>query len=958
MLLPASEIERLARQFLAQLQAGEKPDREAVVRAHPQLGALLNHRLALVEMAYDLGLAPGSELTSVDETGGAPAFTPPVDSSQAATAGAGERALFRPFQPSNPPDYEIVGELGQGGMGVVYQANQKSLHRRVALKMLRAGAHANADLRARFHVEAETLASLQHPNIVQIYEVGEHQGCPFMAMEFVEGGALSHYLRGQPQPARAAAELVATLARAMHAAHQRGIVHRDLKPANILLATRSDKSGEPPARPTQRAWQQAIPKITDFGLAKRLAEGKGQTTSGAIMGTPSYMPPEQAGGRLHEIGPATDVYALGAILYELLTGAPPFREESVLATLRRVESEEPQAPSRLRRRLPRDLETICLKCLAKEPAKRYAAAQDLADDLRRFLDGEPIVARPARLGERAWKWVKRRPTLAALIGMSVAAALTLPIVAISWSLQVRAERDRARHNLQVARTAIDDLYTKMASERLFDEPQLDPLCQELLEKAQTLYEELAHEDSDDPDVRRDIALAWFRLGEIHGLREQRGPAEHAYDEAIARQEELCRADPAQPRYRQDLAASHNWLGELFRTSGRPPDQAERQYRTALELQQALVQEFPEEPTYRVELARSHYNLGIVEQDTNRLREAQADYDRAVEFLTELHKQNPKDVNGRQDLARALINRGKLHRSLGRPSDAEHDYDQAIDLLGQLRAELPARAAYKFEMAIARENRGNVFWEQHRLAEAQREHQEALRLVQGLVVDYSKRPRYKKKLANALKNLGSTLASAHDYTGARQCWDQARSLLEALVQEDPETADYHGLLGMTLGLLGWLRTEQKDLPAARRVLEQGITELQAALKSNPQHPDYRKEIREQYRDLAWTLVRQGNPAAAVEAAKHMADVFPEQAQYNYFAACFIARAVPLTKDEQRARQYLAQAVALLRKAADNAPPNLQRIPDEKQVFQPLTADPEFAATLRALEAKVRAGKTAK
>src|SRR5262249_7601300 len=302
----------------------------------------------------------------------------------------------------------------------------------------------------------------------------------------------------------------------------------------------------------------------------------------------SYMAPEQARGRVREIGPPTDVYALGAILYELLTGQPPFQGESGVDTLNQVVSAEPAAPSRLCRKLPRDLETICLKCLEKEPARRYATAQDLADDLRRFLDGEPIAARPVRMWERVWKWTKRRPASAALIAVVVGAVGVLA-GSMTWSYtQVLGERDRARQSLKVARQSIDDLYVKMASERLFDEPQLDPLCQELLEKAQTLYEELAREHSADADVRRDTALAWFRLGEIHRMRDQHDQAERAYGEAIARQEELCRDYPKEPHYRQDLANSHNWLGESLRESGRSTDEAEQHFRTALKLQQRLA----------------------------------------------------------------------------------------------------------------------------------------------------------------------------------------------------------------------------------------------------------------------------------------------------------------------------------------------------------------------------------
>ena len=310
-----------------------------------------------------------------------------------------ETATLPPAGPSGPgdepcpariPGYEILGELGRGGMGVVYKARQTKLNRIVAVKMVLAGGHASSADLDRFLGEAEAVARMQHPQIVQIFETGQIDGLPYFALEFVEGGSLAGKLDGTPLPPHEAAKLVGLLAGGMHYAHRQGIVHRDLKPANVLLT----KDG--------------TPKITDFGLAKKVEGGSGLTQSGAIMGTPSYMAPEQAGGK-KGVGPAADVYALGAILYECLTGRPPFKAATPLDTILQVVSDEPVAPTRLQSGTPRDLETICLKCLQKEPAKRYESASALADDLGRFRRGEPIVARPVGGAERAVKWVRRRP---------------------------------------------------------------------------------------------------------------------------------------------------------------------------------------------------------------------------------------------------------------------------------------------------------------------------------------------------------------------------------------------------------------------------------------------------------------------------------------------------------------------------------------------------------------------
>jgi len=293
--------------------------------------------------------------------------------------------------------YEIIRELGRGGMGVVYLAKQKGLNRLVALKMILSGDHAGEGARERFKREAEAVAAVQHPNIVQIFEIGQAEDRPYLAFEYIEGGSLAQKLGGNPWAPKAAAALVETLARAVQFAHERGIVHRDLKPGNILLNVESGT---------------VTPKVTDFGLAKRFEPGEsdwsstnqpsgsGQTRTGAVMGTPSYIAPEQAAGKNRDVGPAADIYALGAILYELLTGRPPFRGETPLDTVLQVMSDDPVPPRGLQPKLPRDLETICLKCLQKPPAKRYSSSGELANDLRRFLSHQPIEARPIGSRER------------------------------------------------------------------------------------------------------------------------------------------------------------------------------------------------------------------------------------------------------------------------------------------------------------------------------------------------------------------------------------------------------------------------------------------------------------------------------------------------------------------------------------------------------------------------------
>jgi eukaryotic-like serine/threonine-protein kinase len=367
------------------------------------------------------------------------ATVPPAVPAEQATLPPHEAVLTIAHSESAPaprngaavPGYEILRELGRGGMGVVYQARHTKLDRVVALKMILAGGHAGeADL-ARFKTEAESVARLQHPHIVQIFEVGEHGGLPFFSLEYCPGGSLDKKLNGTPLPPKEAAALVEKLARAMQAAHDKGVVHRDLKPANVLLA------GDGEA------------KITDFGLAKKLDADAGQTRTGAVMGTPSYMAPEQADGK-KDVGPAADTYALGAILYECLTGRPPFKAATALDTVMQVVADEPVPPRQLQSKTPRDLETICLKCLEKQPGRRYATATELAEDLRRFQAGEPVRARAVGMMERAGKWTRRRPALAAAYGFLLT-ALVLGIGGggATW-LWLRAEN--ARGDAEAAQT--------------------------------------------------------------------------------------------------------------------------------------------------------------------------------------------------------------------------------------------------------------------------------------------------------------------------------------------------------------------------------------------------------------------------------------------------------------------------------------------------------------------------
>jgi WD40 repeat protein len=424
----ARALERACDQFELAWQSLPRPSIEAYLHHHtgPSCARYVRELVAL-EIVYRRRAGerpePAEYLVRFPEHASA------VEAAFQATERAQERPVGDGQSTAAPdksvpaiPGYEVIEELGRGGMGVVFKATAQRLNRFVALKMILAGDLASTDAGARFLKEAESVAQLQHPQVVQIFRIGDFQGRPYLEMEYVNGGSLADRLDGLPWTPTGAARLIESLALAIHHAHLRGIVHRDLKPANILLTA------------------DGMPKVTDFGLAKSLGADIGLTRTDSIIGSPSYMAPEQTAGKSGQVGPATDVYSLGAILYELLTGRPPFRAATVLETLEQVRWAEPAPPSRIQPGLPVDLETIVLKCLEKEPARRYASAAELSAELKRFQNGEPIRAHPVGFAGRAIKLARRRPLTAALTIISAASTVLLIVVLAKSNVAITREQ--------------------------------------------------------------------------------------------------------------------------------------------------------------------------------------------------------------------------------------------------------------------------------------------------------------------------------------------------------------------------------------------------------------------------------------------------------------------------------------------------------------------------------------
>jgi serine/threonine protein kinase/Flp pilus assembly protein TadD len=614
----------------ARWQQGVPVPIEAYLQRRPELGADASVQLLLIH----------HELELRDEHGQAPRLEEYLK--RFPQLGEQLRCLFEVFVATRPaapsplpavPGYTVVEEVGKGGMGVVYRAWQgPPLERFVALKMIRADLFTTEAALARFRTEVGAIARMQHPNVVQIYGFGEYQGQPYCVLEWVGGGSLAQRLAGQPVEPAAAAALMAPLAEAMHHVHERGVVHRDLKPGNVLLSF----SGADAPPLSERPLNEVLPKVADFGLARRLDGADGQTETGDILGTPPYMAPEQAEGRLEDVGPPTDVYALGAILYELLTGRPPFQGTSKLDTLEQVRLREPVPPRLLQPRTPRDLETICLACLRKDVSTRYGSALALAEDLRRFLAGEPIRMRQTPLWERALKWARRHPARALLGGTGV-----LAVGAVVLGLLLVDSRQRVRQG--ALRAQVD---------RVIDQGQLALIRGEWTE-AQRNYDRALATIENEPGL---ADLAWNYA--------MRGWAEAELLQDAAAEADFRRAEQALQRV---PAANAEWAlltvrGKLHQRQ-KKLDAARQEFRRATELR-------PEDWLGFVYLAQ-------VCRDQRRLEEA-------LQALSQARAlQVPPALR-----ARLVIEEGNVLY------DA-HRYEEAVERCAAVEADLPSYAeAYR------------------------------------------------------------------------------------------------------------------------------------------------------------------------------------------------------------------------------------------------------------------------
>ncbi|QEH35499.1 Serine/threonine-protein kinase PrkC [Aquisphaera giovannonii] len=784
--------------------------------------------------------APGRGSSGSDDTAAIPAAVPGGGDPQATGAhtprpapaeatgewsdvpGGQTRTAADPVAPAALPpgaavryfgDYEVRRELGRGGMGVVYEARQVSLNRPVALKMIKAGLLADdAELR-RFQNEAEAVALLDHPGIVSAYEVGEHQGQQYLAMKLVRGESLGPLPGRYRDDPRAAARLVAEAADALAHAHSRGILHRDLKPANILV----DAEGRP--------------HITDFGLAKRLEADVEMTASGAILGTPAYMAPEQAAGRRGGITTATDVYGLGSVLYALLTGRAPFGGDTVVETLDALRTRPPEPPTRLNTRAPRDLETICLKCLDKDPRRRYASAQALADDLRAWLASRPIAARRVGVVERAWLWCKRRPTVAALAAAVLIAtvggtAATIAVQAranralrekngeltVAYGREAKANADLAAANARVeqrynlAMDAIKTFHTGVSEDFLLKEPKFKSLRDRLLGSAGDFYDRLGRvlEAGDDDASRRALLASNFELAELDAKLGRRADALALHRRVLAGREALAGEPGADAAVKVEAGRSLRAVVSLLKQIG-PKSEVPPLLTRAVEFHERLVADYPDDPDARDALAAILVVLGDQLKNVDLKREeAERAFRRSLAIGQALARGRPEEPKYLASQASCLTYLSFLRADEGKYDEAIGLYQGALDLAREQLARNPGDVKLRSELASCQGTMSAWYEAAQRLDEAVEFSRSAVKTWRELVEEQPAVSGHRQSLAGSRYGLGMALTQSGRPAEAEPEFREALAIQARLVEENPDLralrtaiTDFHATLGYVL-----------------------------------------------------------------------------------------------------------------------------------------------------------------
>jgi tetratricopeptide (TPR) repeat protein len=796
--------------------------------------------------------------------------------------------------------FELIERLGIGGFGSVWKARDKELDRTVAIKIPRQGGMTPEE-QEKFFREARAAAQLRHPRIVSVHEVGRDGDSVYIVSDFVRGVTLGDWLTGQRLTSREAAELCAKVADALDHAHEKGIVHRDLKPANIMM----DYDGQP--------------HLMDFGLARRDAGEITVTMDGQVLGTPAYMSPEQAQGEGHTADRRSDVYSLGVILFQLLTGELPFRGNARMLMVQ-VINDEPPSPRKLNANVSKDLETVTLKCLEKDPSRRYQSAADFAAELKRYLSGEPILARPLGRVERGWRWARRNPRVA-LLTASVAvllvatAALSSVGYAIAKRQQVAAQeaasreanlRGLAEQNLKLAEDAVDGYLTRVADDERLKQGDFSNLRTELLETAVPFYERFANERPKDPRNKAKQANAYARLASIHVDIGQRKRSATEYGKAIAIETELAAAFPDVLDYQRDLATHHMELAWNLQLE-RQYDDALPHYESAISLLSDLAKRHPDDPIYRHLLVQTHQRYGAllrekISPDAQKELERavsiakklvsdypdQADYQSAlasssyylghylrsrkpeiaqeylsaaVEMRRKLAAAYPQVTIHRVELGQSLGNLAALRDSLGDQVEARRHYEEAIEIQNQVVAQFPSVVEYRTILAGFLASNGTFLGRQRDWPNAVRQYEQSISIYEKLAADFPEVPKYAQLVADSHSTCANYLMSAGDRDAARGHHEKALAICQKLAADFPKLNEVQKTLATLDFNFAVFLEKVGDLPGTRSHSEQGLVILKRLADETPEKREYRYQLAAKQRDMSKLAQRMDDRAAA-------------------------------------------------------------------------------------------------
>lgn len=976
--------------YLAELERGVPPDPDRLVRQHPELAGPLRAYLEGLDFLHQATAG----LEAAGDLGGT----------------SGRRSEERPasavddFSEKRLGDYTIIRELGRGGMGVVYEAKQISLDRRVALKVLPFAAVLDRRQISRFENEARAAAQLHHSNIVPVFSVGCERGIHYYAMQYIEGQPLDLAVRdlrqvadtevasgsasGRPRegPAvvgdrrlgstlkafstapsvnsreyfRTVAELGIQAAEALQHAHEYGVIHRDVKPSNLLL----DAEG--------KLW------ITDFGLARIQADASLSAT-GDVMGTVRYMSPEQAAGSSGVVDQRTDVYSLGITLYELLTLREAFDCADRQSFLRRISHEEPRPPRRVNPAVPPDLETIVLKATAKSPQRRYTTAGELAEDLRRFLEGKPTLARRPTIADRAGKWIRRHKTVVvsavmlmavALVGLTVGTLLIARehgktkdaladsehhrLLADEALAQSEKDRRRAETHFRQARQVVDHVGTLYA-QQLADVPGAELVRRQLLDDTRNYYRQFIELVGDQSGFRSQLALTHSKLAAV---TEQIGDTQEAlagYRRAKQILQELARGQPDVQKHRKELALCCNNMGLLLGRTGKT-DEAERSYRTAIELQERLVQVDPAAAAFRGDLALSYGNLGLLQSQTGRDDEAERSYMAAIRIRQRLADDHPRQAEYRSDLAIGYNNLGLLC-SRTDPAKAQDWCRRALALQKELVAAEPKSTEYRADLALSYSNLGVLQSRSNRPRQAEASYLEAITRQRRLVGQSPLVVRFRRDLAVSCNNLGRCYSKLKRPREAIESFAEARRLLEDLVADYPSELNLRSSLAVFLNNRG-MALEQLDRPEeAKTAYLEAIRHQEFARKNAPRMAQFRQFLSRHYFNYGRVLRETGHWQEAARWAWKRKQLWPGDPQRLYRVAEELALAVGQvdmdkggSSQEATRRKYADRAVDTLREAVKAGYNEVDQIAEDPDL-KPLHEHPPFRKMLEELrEAK--------